>query len=767
MADLASNEAESQVSQGQACDAAQEEEAEGEESEEAGGKDAEMAKGQAVGIGLLFIVCVSWMPLRVDAASSDGRITFQPNVIPALQIHFVEEFFRFQWLGNRFDLKLLVAYEDTKHGLKLLSLKDFWEKDKAIKWHQLKNQATESMYEFGYTIEDIPIEISKNVEYLLWKIEDASFNLSEIALEIIGDPTLDYNITRFHLPDNLVLSYEDLYAYNFTVSHPSKLETKVEGVKGKTTWNLDPITYSTPIITIIGGSEGSELSSQDVYDEVIAQGWNINATNSMNKQFSFNATYCLGNGTEAGETWFADESKQLLLWGPFPRYTNYIEVTNYAHLRFGKVTDSYAKTTEEGVMYLLDNTGGGGLPYQIYGNTGCEIELYSSLCLGGGYVRSGGDATAWNCEFHQMMLGSGWNMYRCEIGGGYLYSTTGTFDDILAYAGPCGWYDRWGTGAVTFTNLKTRNTTDVARLQDTAVQLHLVNADANSWSITWLGASGTAKVIREYTFDLTVTFQNGTVVNGTATGCRVSIQYYGQGGDTLYNATLGEDGTIPQQTLMMGFYNQTGGDTLYSYNPYNLHISNVTDYDDYRSNVTLSQETDLTIALTAEAKTDPSAKFTYSPSNPGINNPITFSASDSLDPDGGALSAYQWTFGDGTSDTGENVTNTYTLSNIYTVTLTVTDDEGASDSFSLDLKIESPGGISIPPLPDDKREKELVYVPAEDVLLTRKDGSLLVLVGCMVFMVLGFSWRVWNRRRKRLIKGVREEWRKRKEDVWD
>jgi len=86
-------------------------------------------------------------------------------------------------------------------------------------------------------------------------------------------------------------------------------------------------------------------------------------------------------------------------------------------------------------------------------------------------------------------------------------------------------------------------------------------------------------------FDLTVTYSNGTNVNGTATECRVVFQHYGNGGGVDYNATLGEDGTIPRQTWVS------------SYNPYNLQITNVTGYQDYNGNFTLSEKTDWTIAL--------------------------------------------------------------------------------------------------------------------------------------------------------------------------
>ncbi len=64
------------------------------------------------------------------------------------------------------------------------------------------------------------------------------------------------------------------------------------------------------------------------------------------------------------------------------------------------------------------------------------------------------------------------------------------------------------------------------------------------------------------------------------------------------------------------------------------------------------------------------ADFTFSPTNPLANQPVTFSASVT-----GGTPAYtfSWTFGDGTNGAGQRVTHTYASVGNYTVTLTVRD----------------------------------------------------------------------------------------------
>lgn len=77
----------------------------------------------------------------------------------------------------------------------------------------------------------------------------------------------------------------------------------------------------------------------------------------------------------------------------------------------------------------------------------------------------------------------------------------------------------------------------------------------------------------------------------------------------------------------------------------------------------------------------PIARFTYTPEQPRIRETVTFDASASS----GDLISYKWNFGDGSPEVTENdpiTTHAYTQAGNYTVTLTVTDREGLSNSTS-------------------------------------------------------------------------------------
>ncbi len=90
----------------------------------------------------------------------------------------------------------------------------------------------------------------------------------------------------------------------------------------------------------------------------------------------------------------------------------------------------------------------------------------------------------------------------------------------------------------------------------------------------------------------------------------------------------------------------------------------------------------------------PIANFTYTPSTPAYGEVVTFNALSSYDPDG-YITNYQWDFnGDGIFDaTGVVAKYTYESSTMlpsptnYTVTLTVTDDDGNKVSISKVIQV--------------------------------------------------------------------------------
>src|SRR5205807_5312730 len=90
------------------------------------------------------------------------------------------------------------------------------------------------------------------------------------------------------------------------------------------------------------------------------------------------------------------------------------------------------------------------------------------------------------------------------------------------------------------------------------------------------------------------------------------------------------------------------------------------------------QRTTTTQAVTVTATTPapPTASFVFSPAAPHVGNTVQFNASAST----GAITSYQWDFGDGTfaTTTSPTTSHVYTSAAGFNVTLTVTSASGQS-----------------------------------------------------------------------------------------
>lgn len=142
----------------------------------------------------------------------------------------------------------------------------------------------------------------------------------------------------------------------------------------------------------------------------------------------------------------------------------------------------------------------------------------------------------------------------------------------------------------------------------------------------------------------------------------------------------------------MFFEAGSGGTSGSSYNPY-IHTANDTLANMGNSAVNSAKFARLGLAFLGEAaKTSggagnpaPVANFTSSVS--GLTASFTDTSTDS----NGTIAARSWNFGDGSTSTLANPSRTYATSGTYTVTLTVTDNGGATSTVSKTVTVGSSG----------------------------------------------------------------------------
>jgi len=83
----------------------------------------------------------------------------------------------------------------------------------------------------------------------------------------------------------------------------------------------------------------------------------------------------------------------------------------------------------------------------------------------------------------------------------------------------------------------------------------------------------------------------------------------------------------------------------------------------------------------------PVASFTATPTSGVAPLLVSFNASGSYDSDG-SITSYAWDFKDGNTGSGQTVSHTFASAGSYNVTLTVTDDKGATDSTTKTIIIK-------------------------------------------------------------------------------
>jgi PKD repeat protein len=138
------------------------------------------------------------------------------------------------------------------------------------------------------------------------------------------------------------------------------------------------------------------------------------------------------------------------------------------------------------------------------------------------------------------------------------------------------------------------------------------------------------------------------------------------------------------------------------------YFSTVTAYDIYMNESDFSNEVSTTIPVTAPPPPEPEPEPVNSP--PGAS--FTFSCSDlicsftntSTDSDGGVV-AWSWDFGEGASSIEQSPGHAYASDGTYTVTLVVTDDDGAIDTTSQGVSVTSSSGTEPTPEPTCKKGK--------------------------------------------------------------
>lgn len=130
----------------------------------------------------------------------------------------------------------------------------------------------------------------------------------------------------------------------------------------------------------------------------------------------------------------------------------------------------------------------------------------------------------------------------------------------------------------------------------------------------------------------------------------------------------------------------TGVTTSHTYTLVGSFTAVVTVTDNFGATDTAS----IGITVSEPLNAAPAASFTATPATGTAPLTVQFNAGASSDPDG-TIASYAWDFGDGDTATGATATHTYATAGVYVALLTVTDDEGTSDTTDQTITVTAPG----------------------------------------------------------------------------
>ena len=139
------------------------------------------------------------------------------------------------------------------------------------------------------------------------------------------------------------------------------------------------------------------------------------------------------------------------------------------------------------------------------------------------------------------------------------------------------------------------------------------------------------------------------------------------------------------ETIISWSWNFGDGGTSTSQNPSHTYANAGT----YTVKLTVTDSEGLTDSISKQVVVGgggaPQASFTFAPANPKPGEAVQFTDRSS-DPDG-TIKSWAWDFGDGKSSTEQNPAHQYAKRGLYTVKLTVTDNDGLTGSTTKQLTV--------------------------------------------------------------------------------
>lgn len=371
-----------------------------------------------------------------------------------------------------------------------------------------------------------------------------------------------------------------------------------------------PITYnaSTNTITVVGFSESSPCTFEDIYQADVNNGWGV-VHKQNDKQYVIDAKLRIGDGST--ETWFKDVNCQVIIT---PATNDAFYVDNNAVFQLGEKDEN--GNPYNGCDFRVPNYEGDSA---FYGYDNGAWRLYDSIIYYPTflYLWSRGSVPPTHeiigCRFLKFMGiriagkdsiirditihsdNEDWSMYGLTFVGA-IKETSNIYAYKLMYG--IYWSPLYGASDLTVRGLKVRNCKYAIRVYGEAgnYSMYLIDADIDNWSIKWENVSTDAnKIYRQYSFRVKVTDKNGNPIDGAL------VEVWDKFGNKVVSVATGSDGYIPEQIVTYGYYAYPTGDTLNSFTPHKVRVTKY-GYRAVEFYMDINKTIDLVIPLEAELR---------------------------------------------------------------------------------------------------------------------------------------------------------------------
>ncbi|RLC49286.1 MAG: hypothetical protein DRH57_00255 [Candidatus Cloacimonadota bacterium] len=340
-----------------------------------------------------------------------------------------------------------------------------------------------------------------------------------------------------------------------------------------------PISYdsSTNTISVVGGSEASPYSFEDIYQADQNNGWGV-VSKPTGDSYVIGSKLVIGDGSTW--TYFADKEKLVIFTPTLDYHEAIILIKRHAYFWIGE-GDEDTRTGHKGCVFDVREAVFNSWAFVIYNESEGDIRLYG--------------VTIFNKRFegyrHNLWLrGSVNRVWSCQVkgGGSGIYPTENLdINEFLVQDCGQGWiYGYNPVYPITKINVEYNNTgvyfyadqvynlrnarfmknNRTIHTSDLRASARLTDCEADDWSIDWAGSPDLdkAKVERAYTFSVKITDRSGNPIQNAL------VELYDRDGNLVFAELTNVDGEISEHSIVSITYTPT--ETIDN-NPYTVKIT--------------------------------------------------------------------------------------------------------------------------------------------------------------------------------------------------